>query len=603
VSPRIWVAPTALGVAVACGPTVTGPALSVNPPLNACQGKTCPGYTQTVPTPTCDDGVCLVAAQLYSGLYLMVSLSEDAFFAPGQTFVIQPTPNCGASCAQLPANGVVQGAYLVSPQNQVTLNWDLGNPGASTPLPAHVTYRPLWPPGGSLASAVDADTLNLPLGPIQALVIVDSSPSSPLGPGGGASIGFQANLQPGLYEATIQPDPPFDVAFPPSVKRVTIAAGNQNDDDALALDATTLETGVPGAPTAVIPVFDLVRTGAPFTGWSAYLRDVTTLRRISRLATLGSNTTNVTLPTNHHPPSMSGVPGDALDNAELVIAPPAAEPVPTYHAGLVADELPYKETYVALAAPVTLSGNVTDVDQVTPVETDLFFEAQSIYGADGTLNQENFEYTGLASARIDATGTSTYSLTLPPGIYQLTARPLDSAHQVTVETQFKVAPSTSPQSAALTLDAPRPVQGSIVIADGRPGAAALVEAVPVACSTGTSTLCLPRDVQTTSAADGTFSLALDPGSYTLRVQPPDGTGFPWVTQSLLVGPTAVTVPQVVVPVPLYVGLQLQDPSGNPVVAAVVRAFHVPATGPAVEVGRAITDATGTYVMYLAPTAP
>src|ERR1700722_10507511 len=150
---RAWTVPLPFVIAAACGPATTGSGSAVSPPLNVCSGA-CPEYTQTVPTPSCNGGVCIVDAQVFSGLYLVVSLSEDAFFAPGQTFVIPPTQNCSAAgdnCAQLPANGVVQGAYLVSPQNQVTLNWDLGNPGASTPLPAHVTFRVLWPPGGSLA--------------------------------------------------------------------------------------------------------------------------------------------------------------------------------------------------------------------------------------------------------------------------------------------------------------------------------------------------------------------------------------------------------------------------------------------------------------------
>ena len=108
---------------------------------------------------------------------------------------------------------------------------------------------------------------------------------------------------------------------------------------------------------------------------------------------------------------------------------------------------------------------------------------------------------------------------------------------------------------------------------------------------------------TTTTANGTFALALDPGSYLLRVQPQDGTLFPWVTQPLLVGPTAVTVPAITIFAPVHAGVELFDPYGNPVVHAVVRVYQVPASGPAIEVGRALTDETGTYDLYLAPSSP
>ena len=58
-----------------------------------------------------------------------------------------------------------------------------------------------------------------------------------------------------------------------------------------------------------------------------------------------------------------------------------------------------------------------------------------------------------------------------------------------------------------------------------------------------------------------------------------------------------------VPAPLYAGLELLDPIGNPIVNAIVRAFALPAQTspptPAIELGEAITDATGQYDLYVA----
>jgi hypothetical protein len=605
---------TALGAlalaAASCGPG-TGPTASgSNAPVNACTADGCSAYAGTGPRPQCLSGICQIPT-VPSGLILTVSLSEDSFFAPGQTFALpydtlddppSRSPACPVGgevpCTQLPTYAVVEGAYLVTPQDQTpeALDWDLGNPGLSTALPVHVTYRPLWPPDAAAASAVEADTLGLPLGPLPALVVDDPFAPGP-GVGGTAGSGYQANLQPALYEATVQPDPPFDAAFPPDVKRVTLAAGNQSDFDTLAYDTTTLETG--GPTGRQIPTFTLSRIGG-LVGWSSYLRDPATLRRISSLATLGASTVHVSLPTNHHPAD-----GDALTDAELVIAPPDGLPIPLYKVALQGGQLSEVETYPTLPAAVKVTGSVVDLTGATPIEADLLFEAQSVdvAGPPLALNTANFEYTGRASARIDATGASTFSVTLPAGTYELTVRPLDTDHQVTGTAAYTVDPATGAPPAPLRVDVARTVQGSAFVADGRPLAGATIEAIPVSCYVGSSPLCLPREAQTACAADGSYTLSLDPGGYVLRVQPEDGTRLPWVTQSLAVGVTPVTVPGIHVPAPVHAPQRLLDYLGNAIVAAVVRVYELPANGPAVEVGRALTDSTGTYDMYLAGSAP
>jgi len=618
--------PWALLVLTGCVSVAAAPDSGVSPPFNACPAHPCTAYPQT-PAPLCNGGTCL-ASSLYTGLVMVVSLSQDSDFAPGQSIAIPysdlsfspPTITCtspSTPCAQLPTYAIVQGAYTVSQQIQSKggLDWNLGNPDSPTALPVHVTYRPLWQPapGGPL---VDAVSLGLPLDVIPAFVVDETAPSSPPGPGQGPSIGFQANLQASLsYEAVIQPDPPFDAIFPPDVQDVSFMIGTTNDEDSLALD-TTLALGSPPMPGSQFPNFSVSRTSGNLVGWQAYLRDATTLRRLSTLVTLGDSP-KVVLPTNHHPAS-----DDALTGTELVLAPPAGSPsLPTYVAGLTAGELPYAETYPQLPPPVTVTGNVTDVSGTKPVEAELFFEVteqsttEGIYAYEPTtglgLNTVNFEYAAQTTAVIDpSTNNATYTITLPAGEYRVTARPLDTLHQVTVETAFNVDPTAGATSPQVLVDVLRPVQGYALIADGRYMAGALVEAVPSSCANSPppparppSAYCMPRDAQTTTAADGTYLLNLDPGNYVLRVEPQSGTGFPWVTQSLLVPATPVTVPFITVPAPVSAGIQLLDPYGNPVVDAVVRLFQVPATGPAIEVGLALTDSTGTYDLYLAPSSP
>ena len=91
----------------------------------------------------------------------------------------------------------------------------------------------------------------------------------------------------------------------------------------------------------------------------------------------GQEHATVLLPTNHHTAT-----GHALDNAELVLAPPEGKPVPAYIEAPQGGQWDYNPTVPTLPPPVTVSGVVTAADQKTPVEADLVFE--SIAGAAST---------------------------------------------------------------------------------------------------------------------------------------------------------------------------------------------------------------------------
>jgi hypothetical protein len=166
------------------------------------------------------------------------------------------------------------------------------------------------------------------------------------------------------------------------------------------------------------------------------------------------------------------------------------------------------------------------------------------------------------------------------------------------------------------------LSGLAKVADQRPLAGATVIAIPTHCfepnsiadARGLATppapspWCMPRPAQTTTASDGSFSLAIDPGAYALSVRPSDGTRLPWVTQPISVSLAPAGFQgkvQFMVPAPFSVGLQLVDPYGNRLVHAIVRAFAEPpavtsvsGTNPAVELGEAITDENGNYEMYV-----
>jgi hypothetical protein len=181
---------------------------------------------------------------------------------------------------------------------------------------------------------------------------------------------------------------------------------------------------------------------------------------------------------------------------------------------------------------------------------------------------------------------------------------------LTILDAYDTGPVGSLPLPPLIVDIAPVIEGTATIADGRALSGATVEALPLHCPPGVGTdagpslpdspSCMPRhNWTTTSEPKGAFALALDPGDYWLRVQPVDGTRLPWVTKTIHVpGSLPVTF---TIPAPVFRGLQLFDGlNGFAVGNAVVRTFSIPPQGPAVEVGRTITDANGRFDMYIDP---
>jgi hypothetical protein len=610
---------TAVGAALACGP-IQAPSRS-DAPMNACPEHPCSAYAQSGPAPLCNARQCLVASE-FSNLVLVVSLPQDSPFAsertlslPLDSFLVAPPPQ-GASCptqrcAWLPGLAEITGIFQAIPSDATDVGWNLGNPGL-TWLPAQATYRPVWtPPNGG--SPVDATSLGLPAEAVSGNVIpAPGLGTIPPGPSGGTSMVSQVtNLPPGQYELTLTPVPPLDRAFPPDVEIVDVSAGVQRAQVNVALDKTR---GTDPSGSLTYPTFDITRDDG-LDGWSAYLRDATTLRRISNLVTLsGITVSGVQLFTDHHPPPVLPAAPDALTNAQLVVEPPQGQPIPTYVASVTGGLIPRNEQYSSLPPNLTVSGRVTAADG-SPLEAELEFEAtgiDEIRSGKVDLNTQNFVYGARTNAQLDATGASTYSIALPQGEYRVSIRPTDATAAVTIVPQPLPVDSAHPRTGIVfAANPPQIVQGVAAVADGRPLAGAMIDVLPVGCAAPpTSPSCMPRAAQTTTADDGSFAFGLgkgtpglDQGSYVLRVRPADGTRLPWVFApgGLLVGPTPVVEPLVAIPAPAYAGLRLYDPASNPVVNAVVRMFALQPQGPAIEVARAITDTNGDYDMYLAPT--
>jgi hypothetical protein len=417
------------------------------------------------------------------------------------------------------------------------------------------------------------------------------------------------------------------------VAHVTVADFQQDAGYPLTFNFTTATS--PDQKTT-FPTFQISRQ-AGLDGWTAFLRDAATLRPVSVVRPLqGTTVTSLVLATSHGDPSI-----DALTGTELVMAPPAGKPIPTEHIPAAGGIINPDVCYPPLPDPIAYNVTVTDGTTGDPIEADLLFQttAVNVYNADVPCvtpvatdagldaaasdaaapfpprNTANFEFATQGRTTADA-GTNGWSLNvaLPPGEYTVVVRPLDRAHSV-ASPSLVVPPSASDAGTQYTSFRVNPtatVSGTVRVADGRPLNQASVVAIPQLCAdrvTATGA-CLPRAGSTTTGADGTYSLLLDPGQYALSVRPVDGTGLPWSAVSVVIqeDDTAVSAPPTVVPAPVHANVRLEDPQERPIVGAIVRVYMTAEGGSssvggpiALEVANAITDGDGGLDLLIAPT--
>jgi hypothetical protein len=631
--------------AAACTPIVRSD--DAPPPVNACPASPCDAYDAGGgERASCVSGACIAALPAAPDLVVTVVLPETALSGPGRTVVMRlanleaaasTSVSCtdGPLCVRLPSAFSMSGTYLVPASLVVTqLNSTLlGTPMAPVTLPVHATYETLWPLGATEATST-ALAAGLPVPPVEAQA--SDSPGTS-GPFGGPTLSAPTYLLSGAnYFRVVAPDPPFDGDFPPDVNIVTQPP---TDLPQIRLDD-------------VPPKFDLAGS-LGVDGWTTYLRAADTKTIVSPVKTLSGMSTpdgGVLLPTSHHPLAPDGGPGSALDNTELVMAPPADAGLPTEVFSL---PLP-QETYAALPPPVSpLIGVVQWAGGGKAIGADITFEATAIYAvqppvsgstddagtnaaaaAAGYQPQPNFEFVAKVRAEpVPSTSLSTYTMpSLPRGVYRVVVRPDDAlatmsngiVHAVTTFDCVDTTDGTQGQGDggldAGGLDAgdaggglrifsvpfAQTLQGSATVADGRPLSGASVVATPLGCAApvvfsciipADSDRCLPRAAQATTDSHGSYAINLDPGTYAIHIEPADGTRLPWITKTVSIPAPSVDF---VAPAPTLLHLQLADAVGPLVGGAVVRVYSVPVEGPAIEVGLAITDALGRFDMYLDP---
>jgi hypothetical protein len=626
-----------VAVGASCGPVAGPPPPSL--PFNSCSDHPCSAYTGAQAL-TCSGGICVSNNGTFD-FTLVVSLPESSFYAPGMTVpiasytsAVQSSPCApfapgtplnllAATCLRIPQVVEPSGAMIV--EENVVKGVGANGPyidvssGVQWSLPVHTQFRPLWPPAGSNASPalvyVEAASIGLPLYPVDAMVI--ATPGFYPSPRGTPATQWRAPVAPGAYERDIIPE---NDAFPVVTSSPILASDTSDSTPISGLDVEIGDT----AGTA--RTFTVSRGNGSLAGFTVYLRDSTTLRRVSSLLPLQDDAPSAyVLATVGESPLWSA--GEAR-TLQVVVAPAAGAPIPyladpiigTDAIGIAVAGQPFRNvSFPALPPPVAVSGYVTAPDS-TPLQASLVIDSvpttATVTGIT-TLNpndpaQKFIHYS--TTAATDAQGH--YEVTLPPGAYDVFVTPVigSNAGAASVPLAVGVPLTSAPVAEGKGLQLPPlgTLTGVAILADGRPLAGATVQAqAAVSLAATLDQRRWPRAQTATTDAKGAFAMQVDPGTYDVVVQPADGTGFPWssVSSQIVTAGKTLALAPTIVPLPQDFDLVLHDPGDNALVRTIVRAF-APAIGatpaspgaplPVIEIGSGITDASGHLTLLLAP---
>jgi hypothetical protein len=251
--------------------------------------------------------------------------------------------------------------------------------------------------------------------------------------------------------------------------------------------------------------------------------------------------------------------------------------------------------YEALVEATTPSGRIQVADAVVTLRShDVFGDIPDVTG------------TFRATATTDAQGR--FAADVLPGTYDVIVTPAQGdlavvAQRVRIEGGNEVVRGqlfTVPQRARLS--------GSLEVWDGRPvvGATARAAALRRPLTIDDVAGAFNRSTDTTTDANGLFTLRLDTGAYDVTVRPPSGSRFPWVVSPdwAFHDSDSEQHGAFVLPAPVPLRGLVHGLDGSPLSGAELKAYILvdDAAGDtrAIEVGRAVTGLEGTYELLLPP---
>jgi len=549
--------------------------------MNSCAELSCDAYSGSI-KPMCRQGRCEVVVQP-SEFTLVISLPTTSFFAAGTTFAVTSTqlanatdtPECNHSeCISLQDLVRYSSEYRVTQEAAIAVGYDQG--AGTFALPGIMTLTPLVETGESFAVAT-SQGLPLPTITKQGIIKLDANRKP-------ASIEFSANVAPGRYRRLITAAPPFGDAFPPLLSEIDASGSSVSDINILG------ENPPLDDPSGLSRLATIRRSGG-LDGFRVWLEDEKARIRVSPLRILAGEEAQVRLDTVGIKQTDSVALPDQID---IVVAPPAnAVAMPNLVNRLIGGAGLVQE-YPRLPPPVAVSGRIERVGLGAKV----VFESTKINRLDA---EASTFLSYVTEAFTDNTGA--FSTVLPPGSYTAYAIPAFDTPLAQSKTQLEIGQART--DLVLSPEERSRVFGRVMLArtDGSiPLVSAEVVAIPSDRDSPTPWK-VPRSARSTTNSDGSFVLFTDPGTFDITVIPAPGSGFPnFVSPARGIQPQEAEGNELLfeVPAPIRISYEIHDLNENVVGRALVRAFAQKGGGVPVEIGQAMTDASGKFEMFLSP---
>jgi hypothetical protein len=250
-------------------------------------------------------------------------------------------------------------------------------------------------------------------------------------------------------------------------------------------------------------------------------------------------------------------------------------------------------------------------------------QSRSVRGATVTLRAAMRPPTGIADAtswfeaRAVTEADGSFRAWLVPGDYDVVVTPAGDAYRSVVQHGYRVRSDAATQSGQVFSLPLRPtVSGRVLGRDGLAVRGARVTAVPYHDAAPTNPCLDEPDLrtlasratptETTTGADGSYEVALNPGLYRLLIEPAENSGFPVTMGAPVCVARRISNLDATLEAPVQVRGVVRDARGAPsplaTVEAVVRLREGAAPGVVLRVARATADAAGNYQLLVPASA-